>query len=121
VKYRPTDEELLDAIAELLENQVLGAIPPALQHQVRVAANLSRILQRQTALEPAASRAEAGRLAALLEMGGEDLPALRAELDRRIRAGDGALDEAAVWAALVATARDDLASAKPGYDAWEGE
>ena len=120
MKYRPDDAELLDAIAGLLEDQVLKAVPPALQHQVRVAANLARILQRQQALEPAARAAERARLATLLSHDGE-LEALRADLDRRIRDGDPALDPSDLWDALVATARDDLATAKPGYDAWEGE
>ena len=123
MKYRPDDAELLDAIAGLLETQVMAAVPPALQHQVRVAANLARILERQQALEPAARERERERLSALLGHDG-DLEALRAELDARIRddaSGDDALDPRQLWDVLVATARDDLAAAKPGYDAWEGE
>ncbi len=139
MKYRPTDAELLDAVAELLEGPVLAAVPGGLGHQVRVAANLCRILQRQQEVEPAALERERHSLLAVL--GGDpdgapapparsvqpapgigELPAvaeLRAELDRRLRARDPSLDRRAVWAALVATARDDLATAKPGYDAWE--
>ncbi|MEC3956088.1 hypothetical protein VMT65_23835 [Nocardia sp. CDC153] len=30
-------------------------------------------------------------------------------------------DDEALWAALVPVVRADLAIAKPGYDAWEGE
>ena len=120
MKYRPDDAELLDAIAGLLETQVLAAAPPSVQHQVRVAANLARILERQQALEPAARQAERSRLAAILGHDGE-LETLRAELDGRIRADDAALDPGRLWDALVATARDDLAMSKPGHDAWEGE
>ncbi len=120
MKYRPDDAELLDAIASLLEEEVMPAVGPGLQHKVRVAANLSRILQRQEALEPAALEREKQALASLLRKEG-DVKQLRAELDRRIREGDPALDRAQVWEVLVATARDDLAAAKPGYDAWEGE
>jgi hypothetical protein len=120
MKYRPTDAELLDAIAGLLENDVMAAVPPHLQHQVRVAANLARILERQQALEPPALQRERDALARLLQTDGE-LADLRAELDRRLRADDADLDEVAVWEVLVATARDDLATAKPGYDSWEGE
>jgi hypothetical protein len=116
VKYRPDDGELLDAIAGLLEDDVLAAVPAPLQHRVRVAANLARILQRGAALEPAARERERAHLAGLLGRDGP-VPELRAELDRRI----GELDERAVWAALVAIARDDLAVSKPGYDGWEGE
>ena len=120
MKYRPDDAELLDAIAELLETQVMAAVPAALQHQVRVAANLARVLERQQALEPAARQAERNRLTELLGHDGE-LEELRAELDDRIRAGDSALDARHLWNVLVATARDDLAMAKPGHDGWEGE
>lgn len=120
MKYRPDDAELLDAVAGLLETQVMAAVPPALQHQVRVAANLARILERQQALEPEARERERGRLSALLGHEG-DLEALRAELDTRIRDDDPNLDPGELWDLLVATGRDDLATAKPGYDAWEGE
>lgn len=124
MKYRPDDAELLDAIAALLEDEVLAAVGPALQHQVRVAANLARILQRQQALEPAAAERECRLLAAVLGRDGRDeaaVPELRAELDRRIREDDPSLDETTVWEALVAISRDDLAASKPGYDSWEGE
>jgi hypothetical protein len=99
---------------------VLPAVGPELQHKVRVAANLARILERQQALEPDALERERCSLAALL--GGDgDLRELRSELDRRLRKNGPGLDDAAVWGVLVATARDDLAAAKPGYDSWEGE
>lgn len=120
MKYRPDDAELLDAIAALLEEEVMPAVGPALAHKVRVAANLARILQRQQALEPAAIERERSSLAALLRRDG-GVEELRAELDRRLREPDSTLDDVAVWEALVATARDDLAAAKPGYDSWEGE
>lgn len=119
MKYRPDDAELLDAIASLLEDEVLGAVGPELQHKVRVAANLARILQRQQGLEAAALEREREALAGLLGRQG-DVRELRAELNDRLRRG-GDMDDAAVWESLVAVARDDLATAKPRYDAWEGE
>jgi hypothetical protein len=118
MKYRPTDAELLAAIAELLEDEVIGAVGPGLAHKVRVAANLVRILERQQSLEPAALRREHEALASLLARPGS-LDDLRAELDRRLRNRDPELDRRTVWADLVATARDDLAVAKPGYDQWQ--
>ncbi len=120
MKYRPDDAELLDAIASLLEDEVMPAVGPGLQHKVRVAANLARILQRQQGLESAALGRERQALGRLLGCDGE-VRDLRAELDRRLRSGDTELADDDVWAVLVATARDDLAAAKPGYDAWEGE
>lgn len=126
MQYRPTAAELLDCIAGLLEDDVLGAVPPELQHRVRVAANLSRILQREAELGPGAAEREQMRLAELLGLAelldrSEDLIGLRAELAARLRGpGD---DEFAgqAWEVLVATARDDVAIAKPGHDSWEGE
>ena len=117
MKYRPTDAELLDSIASLLEDEVMPAVPPALQHKVRVAANLTRILERQQAITPAAEDRERDGLQALLGTTGP-LDEMRAELDRRIR--DDSVDPARTWDLLVATARDDLAAAKPGYDKWQG-
>ena len=119
MKYRPDDAELLDAIAALLEEEVMAAVGPALQHRVRVAANLARILQRQQLLEPAALVKERGLLAAVLGYDG-DVRDLRAELDRRLRERDPGLDGPQAWQALVNIARNDLAMAKPGYDSWEG-
>lgn len=119
MKYRPADAELLDAIATLLEDEVMPAVGPELQHKVRVAANLARILERQQAIEPAALERERQSLSALLGRDG-DVRELRAELDRRLRTGEE-MDDVAVWDILTATARDDLAAAKPGYDSWEGE
>jgi hypothetical protein len=118
MKFRPTDAELLDAIAGLLEDQVMGAVGPDLRHQVRVAANLARILQREAALEPAALERERAALGNLLGRQGT-VRELRQTLDERLRRATG--DDPEAWAVMVATARDDVAVAKPGYDSWEGE
>lgn len=122
MKYRPDDAEVLDAVASLLEDEVMAAVPANLAHQVRVAANLCRLLQRQEALEPAALGRERAALLDLLGAVGApgvDVADLRLELDRRLRGRDPDLDPDAVWEVLVATARDDLAVAKPGYDSWQ--
>jgi hypothetical protein len=120
VQYRPTTAELLGSIADLLDDEVLAAVPAVLQHQVRVAANLARILEREAVLSPGALERERERLIGLLGHDGE-LTDLSSELARRLRAGEDASFERDAWKALVATARDDLAIAKPGHDGWEGE
>ena len=51
---RPTAAELLEIIAETLSESVLPATAPHAQHQVRVAANLCRILERELSTEPVA-------------------------------------------------------------------
>lgn len=99
MQYRPSADQLLETLAELLENTLLPALPPNLQHQARVGANLARILQRESLLGAEFLRREHAVLALL---------------------GEHA-DDSALWQALVATVRADLAIAKPGYDAWEGE
>ena len=49
---RPTAPELLEIIAETLTTTVLPATAPHAQHQVRVAANLCRILERELLAKP---------------------------------------------------------------------
>ncbi|GAB0104990.1 hypothetical protein JMUB6875_39680 [Nocardia sp. JMUB6875] len=91
MQYRPTAPELLTALAELLESTLMPALPPELRHQARVGAHLARMLERELTLGAEVARAPATG------------------------------DDEQVWAALVAQVRADLAVAKPGYDAWEGE
>jgi hypothetical protein len=155
MQYEPSAEELLAAIAELLEDELLPALPDALKHKCRVAANLARILEREARLGPDSLAREHDRLSSLLagpsatvgddttgptvddrrgvgDAGalsatrGQDRPTTEAvadvarQLAERIRADDEPAFQHAVWEALVATAREDLAIAKPGHDAWEG-
>ncbi|MEU1983126.1 DUF6285 domain-containing protein [Nocardia sp. NPDC019395] len=98
MQNRPTAAELLESLAELLEETLLPALPPDLQHRARVGANLARILGREVELGPAAAAREK-------------------ELLEAVPAGD----EDALWQALTEVVRADLAIAKPGYDSWEGE
>ncbi|MEU8899637.1 DUF6285 domain-containing protein [Nocardia sp. NPDC048505] len=98
MQYRPSAAELLESLAELLEDSLMPALPPDLRHRARVGANLARIVRREVELGAAAARRE-----------GELLDAVP----------DG--DERARWQALVEVVRADLAIAKPGYDGWEGE
>lgn len=123
MQYRPDAAELLDAVASLLEDDVIAAVPAHLQHQVRVAANLCRILEREATVGPANDAAERARLAAVLGAGDDrDLVSLRADLAGMLADPapiDPALDRS-IRDALLATLRADLAIAKPGYDATTG-
>jgi hypothetical protein len=125
MQYQPSAEELLAAIAELLEDELLPALPDALKHQCRVATNLARILERQEQLGPGAAAREREQLRALLgdddgaRVAG-DVVELSRQLARRIRADDDPGFQRRAWGALVEIARGDLAIAKPGHDAWEG-
>jgi hypothetical protein len=125
MQYRPTAAELLADIAELLEREVLDAVPPTIQHKVRVAANVARILQQEVTLAPGNAARERSVELHLLNLPPDDptpLPELRARLAAALREGElpGHSDEE-VWEALVAITRDDLAISKPGHDSWQGD
>lgn len=121
MQFRPDANELLADIAALLEDKVIDAVSGPLQHQVRVAANLARIVEREVRLGAPAAAAERTRLAAFVADDG-DLVAMRKRLCDRLL-GDGAIGDdelRSIYDALQATLRDDLAISKPGYDAWTG-
>lgn len=102
MQYRPTAPELLTALADLLEITLMPALPPDLRHQARVGAHLARMLERELTVGTAPEPPD------------EATPGVEDP-------GDGVADDELRWAALVSVVRADLAVAKPGYDAWEGE
>lgn len=111
---RPTAAELLEAVREFLERDVVGSLEGRRAFHARVAANAVGIVGREIELGPALAAAERERLRALLGRDGE-LGDLNAELARRIR--DGSLDDrrAEVAAHVRATIREKLEIANPGY------
>jgi hypothetical protein len=121
MQFRPDADELLADIAALLDDKVIDAVSGPLQHQVRVAANLARIVQREVRFGSDAAEAERARLSAFVDDDG-GLVAMRTRLCDRLL-GPDAIDDGerrAIYDALVATVRDDVAISKPGYDAWSG-
>jgi hypothetical protein len=118
VQFVPEAADLLAAIGRLLDEKVLGAVPAELQHQVRVAAHLSTLLEREARLGPGNTAREEELIAELL---GERVADPQAALAERIEHGDDTAFEAAAWAAIVEITRNDLAVAKPGHDGWEGK
>jgi hypothetical protein len=119
MQYVPTAANLLATMADLLDDELLPALPPSLQHKARVAANLCRILEREEELEADAARREHELLVRLLGQDGNSA-ALSGELARRLRASSDPEFDRAAWDVIVAILRDDLAIAKPGHDGWEG-
>ena len=111
---RPSAAELLRDIAELLEGDVLAALTGPLQHNVRVAGNLARIVQRELELGPDADARENAALAALLGREGPTAE-LNAELAQRLRDKQAGLAQQA-FPSLVAIAKDKVAVVKPGHD-----
>lgn len=118
MQFVPEAADLLAAIGKLLDEKVLTVVPPDLQHQVRVAAHLSTLIERELRLGPANDARERELLDELLG-GHVDDP--QAALAERIRHGDDESFEARAWPAIVEITRNDLAVAKPGHDRWEGE
>jgi Domain of unknown function (DUF6285) len=118
VQFVPEAADLLAAIGKLLDEKVLNAVPPDLQHQVRVAAHLSTLLEREARLGPASAVREHDLLTGLL---GAEVADPTTALAERIEHGDDEAFEELAWPVLVEIARMDLAIAKPGHDVWEGE
>ena len=115
---RPTAAELLRDIADLLEGDVLAATSGPLQHHVRVAGNLARIVQRELELGREANYRERALLGDLLGMDGS-VAELNAELAERLRANDDDEFARAAWPVLMAVTLDKLAIDKPGHDAYD--
>ena len=121
VQDRPTAEELLSTIADLLEGDVLTATHGALKHQVRVAGNLCRILEREVGQRDANAEREVALLAAVLgvDPAEHDAEALNRRLAERL-AGEPDLElEQRAWPALLEIIRGKLAIDKPGHDAYD--
>jgi hypothetical protein len=118
VQDRPTAAELLREVAELLEGDVLAALDGPLQHQVRVAANLARIVEREVALGPDARRREQQLLASLLGVEG-DVSELNGVLASRLRDRADPAFVRDAWHVLINVTRDKLAVNKPGHDDYD--
>lgn len=86
-----------------------------LQHRVRVAANLCRIVERELRLGPRAVERERQALQQLLGSGNATLPELNDELSQRLRTTDDDAFLARAAEVLLAVTRDKLAVDKPGY------
>lgn len=128
MQYRPDAATLLGAVAEVLDG-VLADVAPDKQHGVRVAAHLTRLVEREVTLGAAAAADERAAIAGLLGSDASDPDDAVEALVRRIRATDepgGSDDEfddefdADVWRVLVGITRRDLEIAKPGHSDWTG-
>ncbi len=116
---RPDAHELLETLAELLDDEVKGEVRGLLQHKVRVAANLCRILARESQLAPGQDAREVELLAGLTGAQGtsEELSKLLCD---QLDGSDPELEAAAI-PALLEIVRGKLAVAKPGHDAYTFE
>jgi hypothetical protein len=116
---RPTAAELLEALREFLERDVLTSLEGRRKFHTRVAINVVRILERELAGEDAALRAEWERLGQLVTVEGtptrdavEDANRL---LAARIRSGDMDDRWAETLEAVRETVVDKLRIANPAW------
>ncbi|MDF1602112.1 DUF6285 domain-containing protein [Nocardioides sp. YIM 152315] len=104
----PTAVELLDAVCEFLEGQVLDAVEGGTRFHTRVSVNALRMVQRELQLGAADVAAHRARLA---ELGYED----DAALAQAIRAGAEDHRYAEVKAAVAESVGAKLRVANPRY------
>jgi hypothetical protein len=111
---RPAAAELVQAVREYLEHDVMAATSGRVQFHARVAANALGIVERELTSGGRLADAERERAAALLGHD-DDVGLLERELAARIR--DGSLDDrlAEVRDHVRATVREKLLVANPGY------
>ena len=106
---RPTAQELVEAVRELMEDRVLADGAPAGAFPVRVAVNALRVVERELAAAGEDERRHRERLALL---GYAD----DAELAAALRQGEVAPDALpAVRAAVLASVQDKLRVANPKH------
>ena len=112
---RPTAAELVQAVREFLDRDVMAATEGRVQFHTRVAVNALGMIERELTIGPAFVAAERARAAALLGHDNDDVRVLERELAAGIR--DGSLDDRldAVQEHVRATVREKLLVANPGY------
>lgn len=126
---RPDQSELLDTIADFFDDELLPSLDGPLRYRALVAANLVKILARESRSGVQSLHNAHSQLAGLLGEpavplnAAEDIAAqthaLAGELARRLDARDETLDRAQTWQVLMDITRAKLAIARPGYDRWD--
>jgi hypothetical protein len=111
---RPTAAELVAAVREFLEHDVMGATEGRVQFHTRVAVNALGMVERELEQSAAMAADERARAAAILGHDG-DPRTLERELAAAIRSGAVDGEDAAVRAHVRATVREKLLVANPRY------
>lgn len=126
---RPDQSELLETLTAFFEDELLPNLDGALGYRALVAANLVKILARESRSGVQSQHDAHLHLADLLGEPVEEQQApeestsmthaLAAELARRLDARDESLDQAQTWQVLMDITRAKLAIVRPGYDSWD--
>jgi hypothetical protein len=111
---RPTAAELVAAVRDFLEQDVMAAVEGRVAFHTRVSVNALGMVERELALGPELEQQERERAVALLGQTASTRE-LEGELARAIRAGERTFDDADVVAYVRATVRDKLRIANPKY------
>jgi hypothetical protein len=113
-KATPAVSDLVDAVREFMERDLLPAVSDDLRFQCRVAINVLGIVIRELELAPAQHEAERQRLALLLGHEGS-IDELNRELARRIREGEMGADTPSLLDHLRATSVEALRIDNPKW------
>jgi hypothetical protein len=115
----PKPDELLEAVAAFLREQVVPASAGSVSFHARVAANALDIARRQMALGPDAHAREQAALVQLLGVEpGHDVKQLNRMLCERIASGAMTLDTPGLAACLWQITLDKLAVDQPSYETY---
>ncbi len=104
----PTAQQLVEAVREWLEREVLTGTTGRMQFQARVAVNVLAMVERELELGPSQVEAHESRLA---ELGARD----EADLARMIRSGELDAEPLRVRELVWDSVRDKLRVANPKY------
>ncbi len=126
---RPDQSELLETLTDFFDDELLPNLDGALRYRALVAANLVRILARESRSGAQSLQDAHKQLSDLLSESIEAQPAsedtaskthaLAAELARRLDARDASLDQVQTWQVLMDITRAKLAIVRPGYESWD--
>jgi hypothetical protein len=116
----PTPEELTEAVADFLRNDITPQISGHHAFKLRVAINVLDLVTRQLKLEQGSDAAELARLSKLLSMQGS-LGELNRVLADQIAKGEIDLQTPGLAEHLWQTTMDKLAVDQPNYAAYKRE
>ncbi len=126
---RPNQSELLETITDFFDDELLPNLDGPLRYRALVAANLVKILARESRSGVQSLHDAHKQLSDLLGESTVEQPppedvaskthALAAELARRLDARDESLSQTQTWQVLMDITLAKLAIVRPGYEQWD--